>query len=220
MKRLPLSILLFAALFLISHFAGGAVGASEMCSETGSVAGASSSLLSVVLGITAFATLLLIPRKPYALGSLPSGFWRMLGALFFDGFLATVGFSALLAMPMLLAEQSYTGQFHWSFARSYLRPTDWPLGLLAVAGSFMVIFVMRIRAFLVQKPSFGQYLMGFVVLTEGEAPTFGLALKRFGWATMYTLVWPVYLAYKAIKNLPKQSWDTRTNTKSVRFEYS
>lgn len=220
LKRLPVGVALFAALFIAPLFAGGSVGATVQCVGAKCVAGASSSILSIVVGLILFVVLLLIPRHPFRPSDAHVGFWRMVGALVADSLLASTGFAALLAVPMLVAEASYTGDFAWRFGREFLRSTDWMLAILAVFGSYAVVIALRVGAHTSGKPSFGQYLLGYQVVNAEDRMDVRSALVRIGWATLYLVLWPVYLVYKFARKLDRDLWDVRCQARSVRFEYS
>lgn len=220
MKRLPIAIALFAALFITPMFAGGSAGATVQCVGGKCVAGASSSILSIFIGLILFMVLLLTPRHPFRPADTHVGFWRMVGALVADSFLASVGFAALLAVPMLVAEAQYTGDFAWRFAREFLRSTDWTFAILGVFGSYAVVIALRVRAHTSGKPSFGQYLLGYQVVNDKDRMDVKSALVRIGWAVLYLVLWPVYLVYKFAKKLDRDLWDVRCQAKSVRLEYS
>lgn len=220
MKRLVLAIILLASFLAITQFSGGNVGTSMQCSNGRCLVAASSSLISTGLGLLLFFIIIYLPRKSITAMDKAPGFGRKIGALFIDMFLTLMGFSALLSLPVLIAEYSYTGSFQWAFVRDFARPTDWALILSAVFASFAIILFMRIRSTTSGSPSFGQYLLGYRVTGEKGGVDSKTAFKRAVWTTLYLTVWPVYLLYKLIKKPKKDSWDTRCNTKSEKFQYS
>lgn len=220
MKRLTIGIALFIALYIVPMFAGGDVGTAVKCVGAKCLVGASSSAPSIVTGFVSFVVLLLLPRHPFKPTHATVGFWRMAGAWTVDALLVTTGFAALFAVPMLIAELQYTGSFAWQFVREFTRPTDWTLALIAVLGSFAILAAVRVMAHVSGEPSFGQYLLGYQVIHESDSKSVRSALVRIGWATLYLVVWPVYLLYKFATKLEVDPWDRRCATKAVKFEYS
>jgi hypothetical protein len=219
MKRLPLGIILITSLGAVSHFSGGHVGTSVECVNGSCVVRASSSLMSVVLGAGFLALMMFLPRRPIAAGTASAGFARMVGAVFIDMARVITGLGAVLALPMLLAEQSYTGAFHWAFTRNSVRSMDWILAGGAAFASFAVILAMRIRAMTAGTPSLGQYLMGYVVLSDAGSLDLKTALKRCGWGALYLSLWPIYLIYKVLARPEKDKWDCLCGTRSAKFTY-
>jgi hypothetical protein len=84
---------------------------------------------------------------------------------------------------------------------------------------FVIIYI-RIRAFTKAKTSFGQYVMGYMVVARDEKRTYRIGLKRFGWSTIYFSLWPAYLIYKKLKKLDKDIWDQKVGTESKKFTYN
>jgi hypothetical protein len=75
MKHLPLGIALFIALFIVPMFAGGRTGAAVECVGEKCVASASSSVLSIVIGLVLFVVLVLLPRHSFKPTDATVGFW-------------------------------------------------------------------------------------------------------------------------------------------------
>lgn len=219
MKRIPLGIILIASFCAVSYFGGGRVGTSVECVNGSCVARASSSLTSIVLGVGFLALMMLLPRRPIAVGTGSAGFARMAGAAFIDMAWVITGLGAVLALPMLLTERNYTGAFQWAFNRNFLRSMDWILAAGAAFASFATIFAARIRALTSGRPSLGQYLMGYVVLADAGTIDLATALKRCGWGALFLCVWPVYLIYRLVARPEKDQWDARCGTRSANFTY-
>lgn len=220
MKRLTLTILLFAAFIAVTYFSGGHVGVSMECREASCLVAASSSWISIVLGIVIFAAMFYLPKKQLVISEKRAGLLRMIGAVVFDIFLVITGLSALLALPSLVAESSYTGSFKWAFARDFLRTTDWPLTIISTLGAFLAVLGMRMFALRSGRPSFGQYLMGYVVVGPHGGVDLKTIFKRIAWAVLFLAIWPLYLLYRLVRRPEKDAWDSQCNTRSAKFNYS
>jgi hypothetical protein len=220
MKRLPLALFVVVAFVAVTRLAGGQAGTSVECRNGECFVTASSSLVSISVGLVVFVAVTVIPRRATTPTPGHVGVLRIGGAVISDGLLVVVAFSALLALPMLLAEQFYIGSFRWSFSREFVRATDWVFIGIPVLVLFAVMFELRCAALRHGTPSFGQYLMGYTVLSEGEPLDFLAAHKRTGWAAGYLLLWPIYLLYRLLTKPQREPWDARFHTRAVRFEYS
>ncbi len=77
------------------------------------------------MGLVAFIGILSFPKKATKVTEESVGFLRKIASVFIDMFLVMIGFSALLAMPMLIAESIYVSEFFGHFIVSTF---DQPIG--------------------------------------------------------------------------------------------
>lgn len=219
MKRTLHGLFFLAALIVFTYLANGKVGVSTQCVGAVCLVSAAASPLSIGGGLVIFIAALLLPRPSLAPAGGRVGIFRKLTALFIDIFLVLMGFSALFALPMLLVESNYVGEFHWQFVRSSLRPTDWPLALFAVGGMFAVVAAFRVLASMREQPTLGQYLLGYHVIAVAKPLAAMSVVKRTMLAGICLLLAPAYLLYKKIAGLQDDVWDVKAHTRSVRFTY-
>jgi len=220
MTRLPLAILLLCCFFAVTYFGGGEIGASLECGSGGCLVSASSSPISATLGPLLFFALVFLPRRSVRGTDAIPGIFKKMVALFSDLFLVLMGFTAISAVPMLLVEYSHTGVFQWSFARDFTRWTDGLLTLFSVAVTCLAFLLLRAGALRTGSSSVGQYVSGYLVVSEQGKVNWKTFLSRSIWAGLYLWFWPVYFFYRLIKGQKEHSWDIRSGTKSVTFKYS
>lgn len=218
MKRWGLLLALIAAFAAMAPFGGGNF--AMHCVDRNCEVMASSSAVSAVLGVVLLVALLSIPRRAFELTGEAVGCWRMIAALFIDMMLVTLGLASVLALPMLLAEASYSGHFEWSFRRKELRPSDAPLAIGGTTVLLLALIVLRMHALWRQRPSFGQYLMGYAVIGDGSAEiTLPVVLRRTVWAVLLLALWPLYFGYKLIARPARDVWDRQAGTVARKFVY-
>lgn len=99
-------------LFVSASLSGGFVGASSSCANNQCVVGGSSSAGSVIVSLVIVAFLFLRPNQPTVVDTNGVvGVWRRLRAFFIDFLLVLLVISPIAALPLLIAEASYTGAF-------------------------------------------------------------------------------------------------------------
>ena len=218
MKR-ALQWAFFLVAFLVFSYVANGAGVSTKCADSLCQVSAAASMLTIGGGLAIFTVAWLLPRPGLVSTGRRAGVFRKLGSVVVDLLLVLIGFSALLAPPILLVEAHHVGQFHWQFARSTLRPTDLPLTSLAVIAAFSIVAVLRVRASIQSRPSFGQYLMGYQVIAVEKPLATIAAVKRIVLASCCLLAAPAYLLYKKIAGLQDDFWDVKARTCSVLFDY-
>lgn len=215
MSRLAVLGVVMACVFAIAHFSGGQVGASSACLNSNCFVTASSSAESVVTALALAIFVALYPCKPGALDDdRVVGVWRRLGAFFLD-FLAVLSvFSPLLVLPLLVAEAGVTDEFRWAFERNYARPSDTAYMLSATFGSFILIFVYFYMHLRMNRPTLGQYVSGYrIVSSVNELPRPAIRVIA-SWLGL--CAWPVSLILALKRNDKWFWWDTISGTHAVR----
>lgn len=96
------------------------------------------------------------------------GVWRRLGAFFIDFVLVLIVISPIAALPLLIAEASYTGAFEWSFLRKFARPSDGFFVLPAVFASFTALYFYFFLHPLKDKQTVGAYILDFKVVAATD----------------------------------------------------
>ena len=216
MNRLAEFLLVIAAFALTSWASGGNIGASSECQNAECVVSASSSILSVSLGL-AFALLLAIYRQrqdPYDSGNTV-GVWRRFGAFLLDLVVVLMIMAPVGAIPILVAEAKYSGTFEWAFTRHYSRPTDAVLILPSALATFLALFVYLYLHARSHRPTIGQFVSGYrVTANPGSGPpkyALRVVLSFIG-----LCAWPVSLV-PALRRRDKAFWwDVVTRTKAAR----
>ena len=218
MKRALHGLFFLVVFFVFSYWSNGA-GVSTQCVNSDCQVSAAASLFSIGGGLVIFIVAWWLPRPGLVSTEQRVGFFRKLGSLIVDLILVLIGFPALFALPMLLVEAHYVGEFQWQFVRSSLRATDFPLTFFAVIGAFSIVAAFRVRASMRSQPSFGQYLMGYQVIVVERPLTTIEAVKRTVLASFCLLAAPAYLLYRKSVGLQDDVWDVKARTRSVRFNY-
>ncbi|MET1257458.1 RDD family protein [Aliikangiella maris] len=144
------------------------------------------------------------------------GVWRRLGAFYLDFMIVLIGITPLLALPLLIQESSYTGQFVWSFEREFSRSTDSNYILPGVGLAFWFLFYYFYKHPKSGRQTIGQYVLGYKVVSNTDEPSDA----EFGVRVFYSYIGlcagPISL-YLALKNPDKAFWwDSATNTKVIR----
>ena len=218
MNRGVVFLLAVGLFYLTTWFSGGAVGVSSAWDDSDCLVSASSSIGSVGMGLLLGAFVLFYPQRNASVDITKAvGAWRRFGAFTLDFMTVLLVTAPLLAMPILLAEAKYTGEFQWSFERDFGRATD----MLYVLPSVVLLFVLLFLYFYVfsrrNRQTIGQYVLGYrltgVLESNGEPQYARRTLLGF----LGLCVWPV----SAILALRKPGrvfwWDSASNTRAVRL---
>ena len=217
MNKLLVFIIIVGFLYLSSWAAGGSVGAGSSCENGRCLTYASSSLLSIVMSLGLLFFLYFYPQQENSNDSSEIvGVWRRLGAFYLDFMVALIGVTPLLALPLLIQESSYTGQFEWAFERDISRSSDNYYILTGVGLVFWFLFYYFYKHPKSGRQTVGQYVLGYKVISGGKK----LTDPEFGIRVIYSCIglctWPISL-YFALKNSDKAFWwDGATNTKVIR----
>lgn len=216
MSRLAVFTVVLVSLALSSWAAGGSVGASSACENARCAVNASSSLISILISVALTVFVLIYPQRTSAPHETSVvGVWRRFGAFFLDFASVVMVVSALGAVPLLIAEASFTGVFQWSFERDFARPTDTVYVLPAVFGGFLLLFLYFYLHPRVNRQTLGQYVLGYRVMEVSTA-----AKPRYGVRVLLAFVglcmWPISVIL-ALRT-PRKAfwWDSATNSRVVR----
>lgn len=220
MKRLPFFLILGGIIVLMSYAAPQGSGFSNECVDNQCRFVAATSLKALIFGPFLGVMIFFIPKKkiiPDA--SRAVGIFRRLGAIYINMFVVMLPVISALVVPMLLIEALYTGEFRWSFYREYSRNTDVLVSGLSVLIVFGLMFFYYYRALKIERPTIGQFLMGYYIDGNGEVWTRKRAWKRIGWSMLTLCIWPVTI-FIALRNPDKAFWfDLKTNSLAMRFDY-
>lgn len=171
MKRFPMFAIFVTIEVLLSMISDVSVGYTVQCSNGNCAVHAASSPLHIFMGPAFLSIIMLIPLRDYQYTDDAVGFMRRVGAVYFDVILLTVCFVAIFALPSLFVESLHLNMFQWEFSRSYVRTSDWVISFW-VFGVFLAGFLyMRRSCNKSNRPTFGQYLMGYGV-NAGKASRF------------------------------------------------
>ena len=198
-----------------SSFSGDYVGASSSCVNNECVVGGSSSAGSVIISLVILVFLVFRPAQPTVVdASGVVGVWRRFGAFFIDFVLVLLMISPIAALPLLIAEASYTGVFEWSFYRKFARPSDGYFVLPAVFASFAALYFYFFLHPLKGRQTVGEYILGFriVAATEvGPKPIYG---TRPITSFIGLCAWPVSVYFALRKEDKRFWWDTDSRTRA------
>jgi hypothetical protein len=216
MSRLVVFVVVVAAWLISSWSAGESLGTSSACENSKCVVTASSSLIAIVMSI-ALSTFALTYRQ---LPAAPNdarivGVWRRFGAFLLDFTAVVMVVSSIGAIPMLLAEGHFTGQFHWSFSREFSRPTDAVIVLPIALACFLVLFGYFYGHARADRQTLGQYVLGYRVMAANEQvrPAYG---KRVLLSFVGLCMWPISVILAMRKPHKDFWWDSATDSRVVR----
>lgn len=217
MSRLVVFAVVLGAFLISSWSAGESIGASSACENTTCVMTASSSLISIVLSI-ALATFALTYRQRAAPpdDARVVGVWRRFGAFVLDFSAVVLVVSSIGAVPMLVAEGHFTGQFQWSFTREFTRPTDTMIVLPVALGCFLALFVYFYMHARIGRQTLGQYVLGYRVTASSAdvQPAYG---QRVVLSFVGLCIWPISVIMAVRKPSKDFWWDSATNSKVARL---
>lgn len=205
-----------AAIFASATSSGDYIGASSSCVNNQCVVSGSSSIGSLIVSLVIVAFLFLRPVQPtMVVSNGVVGVWRRVGAFLIDFALVLFAISPIAALPFLVAEASYTGEFEWSFLRKFARPSDSLFVLPAVLASFAALYFYFFLHPLKGKQTVGEYILGFKVVAAsdvGPKPIYG---TRPITGFIGLCAWPVSV-YFALRTEDKRFWwDTDSHTRAV-----
>jgi len=216
MGKLLTFAFVIGALFLSASLSGDHVGASSSCVNNQCVVGGSSSAGSIIIGLVIIAFLFLRPNQRTVIdGTGVVGVWRRLGAFFIDFVLVLLVISPIAALPLLIAEASYTGAFEWSFVRKFARPSDGYLVLPGVIASFAALYFYFFYHPLKGKQTIGEYILGFKIIAAtdvGPRPIYG---TRPITSFVGLCAWPISVYFALRKEDKRFWWDTDSRTRAV-----
>jgi hypothetical protein len=208
------------ALFLMAFVTPESSGFQIVCRNDQCKALAQGSLPGIFYGLAFGLLVLLSPRKEICPDAIkPVGVLRRLGALFVNMFVILTALTNLTVLPVLLAEAMHTGLFQWSFYREFSRSTDWFVGGGSVLFIFGLIFYYYYKSLVINRPTFGQYVMGYQIVNNGDAWTGKRALRRMGLTLLTLCAWPVTSIIAARHNKKAFWFDLKTNSIAERFDY-
>ena len=175
---------------------------------------ASSSLGSIFVSIVIVVFALFYPQK---IGqpdqSRLVGVWRRLGSFFIDLILVLLVAAPWAALPILVAEGHYTGNYQWSFEREFARASDTIYILPAVFAIFFGWFYYIYGHLRKGRLPVGQYILSYKVTNDPQAEHPLNYAKRVLFSFLGLCAWPVSLVL-AMRSPTKQFWwDSASNTK-------
>lgn len=221
MKRLPTFLFIIFCAALLKYLIPAGSGFSVKCVNDQCQTVAASSLQSIAFGLVFLLLILFFPRKEMIMDSEKKmGFLRRLGAIYVDLFVLSIAISGVLTLPLLIIEYHHTGEFKWSFYREYTRATDWYIGTVMVFFTFGVWGYYHYRSLMLDRPTIGQYVLGYKIYGNGQAWTRSRILKRFGWTLLTMSIWPGAIFFAWSKRNRALWFDEKTDSLPVCLKYS
>jgi len=144
------------------------------------------------------------------------GVWRRFGAFFLDFALVLLIVSPVAALPLLVAEASYTNTFHWSFHRHFARPTDVMYLMPSIGAALLALFFYFYQHALVGRQTIGQYVLAYKVTKSAGAA------RAPNWALRVILsfcglcMWPISVVLALLNPQKNFWWDSVTGSSVVR----
>ncbi len=216
LRKIHVLLVLAFAFAVSAWWSSGSLGVQSACANSQCAVRASSSPIALAVAVALIVFLFAYRQHQYAPNDhAPVGVWRRLGAFFVDFATIMLMFSPIGAMPALLGEAHFTGEFHWAFERDFGRPSDAPLVVPAVLVGFLCLFVYFYAHARMGRQTLGQYLLSYRL--EGAG---GAAEPAYGRRTVLSFIglcaWPISLVL-ALRN-PRKAfwWDGATDSKVIR----
>lgn len=214
MNRAAVFLVVVAASVVSSAMSDGGLQASSECSEAGCVVAASSSLISIFLGI---ALALFLPFYPQLENRIDNtrmvGVWRRFGAFLLDFLFVLLIVTPVAALPLLLAEANHTGTFQWSFERVFTRPDDDSYLLPGIFAGFLALFCYFYLHARVGRQTIGQYVMGYRVVRRVTQPD---GKPKYALRVVLSIIgmcmWPVSVILALLDPQKAFWWDGATGT--------
>lgn len=206
--------IIFAIGFIITMIWPG--GINSVADSSGYFIRVESSLISItVLPIIGILGMILPRVQMQNLSDEGVGIWPRFGAFMIDMGMLMFIFTPLLTLPFLWIEYKYTGDFTWSFYRTFYRKTD-----LILWGFFLPLFAAIIYYFYkhaqIGKATVGQFIMGYTIIPTGDNKKEAKYIQRIMGGTLAACVWPItLLKFRKIKD-GIFWWDEQSNTRAVR----
>lgn len=138
---------------------------------------------------------------------------RRLGAFIVDFMIVLAALIPSLGLAMLLLEAEATGEFVWSFSRSFSRSSDWQImtpGILLIQLSLVAYFYLHN---VLNRQTAGKFILGYTLVSEHDkrpSYTAATALSVIGMC-----VWPISLYLAARRTDKVFWWDNASNTKAI-----
>jgi uncharacterized RDD family membrane protein YckC len=199
MNRLLIFFITIALFFGVTSFSGGYVGVSSQCVGDSCFVMASTSYLSIILGLIFVVFALKFPRASSEDAENRAGFWRRFGAFLIDFMLVMSVLTPIVVLPAIFTEFIHTDTFMWSFQRDYARPSD----NIIILPSVFIIFLGHIyylyKYTLLTKPTLGQYILGYRVKCVDGTMTASIARKRVSLSILGVCLWPISVIHGLIK---------------------
>ena len=208
------TILLFVA---ITSASGGYVGVSSQCINQQCFMAASTSLISIALGIGFLIYAIKFPRKIFGLSSHRTGAWRRFGAFILDFMVILLSLTPIIVLPALIAEYFHTDSFVWFFQRAFARSSDTWVVLPSVLIMFGGLFYYFYRYCALSKQTLGQYVFGYHIVAEKEGMTAALARKRVLISMLGLCLWPITVIHGLYRKRVFW-WDSASETQAVNIE--
>ncbi len=160
---------------------------------------------------------ILLPRPTQEINtSLSVGPWRRIAAVNID-FVVIICCTAPFAFILLLLEWHATGEFVWSFHRTYSRGTD-IISFIGLVLIFVLTFYYFYKQAKIQRATAGQFIMGYKIIPEIGAFSDPDYMVRTRGAAIAYCIWPI--GFLEIRNRTEDvfSWDKKSYTQAVRVQ--
>jgi hypothetical protein len=217
MNRISVFLFVLAVAFLSIWASGGIVQLTSTCENSECLIKASSSLVSVLLAIGLGLFLFFYPQPANILDeSKTVGVWRRLAAFFLDFLTVLMVLTPLLALPFLIAEAGYTGQFQWGFEREFSRPTDTTYLMPGIIIAFVGIYYYFYKHARMNRQTIGQYILGYKVTKRSDTDSEPRHIIRVFLSFIGLCVWPISVILALLNQEKVFWWDTATNTRVFR----
>lgn len=214
MHRILIFVLAVIFIYVISNFSGGNVGVSSSCVDDTCLVVASTSLFSIGFGIIFLLFAALFPRVERNDCEQLAGVWRRFGAFLIDLMVIILSLSPILALPAIITEYTYTGDFSWAFQREFSRSTDNAVIIPSVFILIIGLVYYFYKFTLISKPTIGQYILGYRIIGHSTTISKSVAFKRVCLSMLGMCAWPIAIIHGLIKKRVFW-WDSGSGSRAI-----
>lgn len=205
--------LLLAGLVLLLFLSGGSTSNSS-CVNGSCWVEVSQSPTALPAGVLIALAALFWPRiRPQENNKRPVLILRRLGAFFLDFMIVLAALSPFLVLAMLFLEAEATGEFVWSFKRSFSRSSDWQImvpGILLMQLSLVAYFYVHNA---LNRQTAGKFILGYTLVgKDDKRPSYAAATAL---SVIGMCMWPISLYLAARRTDKVFWWDNASNTKTI-----
>ena len=199
MQRFLVLLIALGSFWGSTWLSGGSIGVSSQCVNGQCLVSASTSISAMIIGTFLIIFVIKLPRGGREDIEKCAGFWRRFASFILDFMAVIIALTPVLALPAVLMEYAHTGAFSWVFQRDYSRSSDsW-----VILPSVLLLFAALIYYFyyytLNSKPTLGQYILGYRVVSIEGTMNSSIALKRVLLSILGMCLWPIAIVHGLIK---------------------
>ncbi len=175
-------------------------------------------LYDILFALTFIIWIIFSPRKETIKDKRkPIGFFRRIGARYFDLVVIFHALAAVFFFMLLLSEYLFTEVFQWQNYQGSPIIIDGYMKYLKLLFLITLYFYHYHKHLQLNCPTIGQYIFGYQTSNNGGNWTLHRSMKRYGWSFLTVLIMPS----RTIDQLKGEILcDKKTNTSPVHIKYA